>query len=108
MDVLKDKNYKKYSEICRYTNVPYYYHTEDDKYIYGIGSNVFKNISYTLHEVKKGETLDSLALKYYNNPTFYWVIGYFNDIQDCFEDLLEWHPTLKIPNIANIKFGDDR
>lgn len=108
MDVLKNKQYKKYPEISRYTNSPVYYHTLDEKYIYGLGSNVFKNLSYTIHEVKEGETLDSIALKYYNNPTFYWVIALFNDIGDSFDDLLEWYPVLRIPNIANIKFGDER
>ena len=108
MDILKNKNYKKYDYPCRYATVPTYYNTVDRKYITGIGSNVSKNLAYTIHKVSEGDTLDSLSLKYYNNPTFYWVIAYFNDIQDVFEDLLTFHPVLKIPNIANVKFGEER
>ena len=108
MDVLKDKNYKSFNYTSRYNGVPYYYHTLDDKYIFGLGSNLRKDINYTLHEVKDNDTLDSLALKYYNNPTLFWVIAYFNDIQDCFIKLGDQYKVLKIPNIANIRFGEER
>ena len=84
MDVLKDKNYKTYDYTSRYTSTPYYYNTEDNKYIYGIGKQIDKNTAYTAHKVKETDTLDYLALKYYGNPTYYWVIAYFNDIQDCY------------------------
>lgn len=108
MDTLKNKNYKEFDYTSRYSGVPFYYHSLDEKYIYGLGSNLDKNIAYTLHEVKDTDTLDYLALKYYNNPTYYWVIAYFNDIPDCFVKLFDYYKTLKIPNIANIKFGEER
>jgi hypothetical protein len=46
-----------------------------------------------------------LALKYYNNPTFWWVIAYFNDIQDPFKPLKDKRDTIKIPSISSIEFG---
>lgn len=108
MDSLKDKDYKKYDYTCRYSAVPYYYHTLDEKYVYGLGSNLYKDTYYTIHNIKDTDTLDSLALRYYNNPTFYWVIAYFNDIQDCFIKLSDYYTTIKIPHIASIKFGKER
>ena len=108
MDVLKNKSYKQYDYICRYANVPYYYHTLDDKFVYGIGSNFKKDAPYIIHTVKDTDTLDSLALKYYNNPTYYWVICYFNDIQDAFINLLDNFKTIKIPNISSVEFGFTR
>ena len=108
MDVLKNESYATYDYLSRYIDVPYYYHSIDKKYIYGIGSNMFKNIAYTLHQVEPEDTLDSLALQYYNNPTLYWIIAYFNDIQDCFVKLFDSYKTIKIPTYTAIQFGDDR
>jgi len=108
MDILKNKRYNNYDYTCRYTPVPYYYNSLDNKYIYGIGKNLSKDTTYTLHNVKDTDTLDYLALKYYNNPTYYWIIAYFNDIQDCFIKLSENFKTIKIPNISSIMFSDER
>lgn len=108
MDVLKNKSYGTFDYICRYASVPYYYHTVDEKYIYGIGKNMKKDSPYILYKVKPEDTLDKLALEYYNNPTLYWIIAYFNDIQDCFINLYEHYKEIKIPNYSSIQFGDDR
>jgi len=109
MDVLKDKSFGKFDYICRYSTIPYYYHTLDSKYVYAIGTNMFKNSPYTLYAVKPGDTLDSLALDYYNNPTLFWIIAYFNDIQDVFiDDLYENYKVIKIPNYTSLQFGDER
>lgn len=108
MDVLKNKQYETYDYPCRYRTVPFYYHTVDQRYVYGIGSNMQKDLPYVLCKVTSTDTLDSLALKYYGNPTYFWVIAYFNDIQDCFEDLLPKHATLRIPNLTSVVFGAGR
>ena len=108
MDILKDKNYKSFNYTCRYSGVPYYYNTEDKKYIFGLGSNVKKDIPYVLHEIKDTDTLDYLALKYYNNPTYYWIIAYYNDIQDCFIHLSDYYKVIKIPAITSVQFGEER
>ena len=70
-DKLTNKQYKDYDYLSRYTSFPFYYNEEDRKYVYGVTSQLNQNITYVLHEVKTNETLDTLALDYYNNPTFF-------------------------------------
>lgn len=108
MDVLRNKQYEDYDYICRYTGVPYYYNSEDDREVYGLGSNLKKNTSWVAHKVQQEDNLDSLALKYYNNPTYWWVIAYFNDIQDSLINLIDYYDIIKIPSIASIEFGATR
>jgi len=108
MDILKDKQYATYDYTCRYTGVPYYYNTIDDREIYGLGSNLYKDTSWVAHKIKETDTLDSLALAYYNNPTFWWIIAYFNDIQDPFIKLVDKFTIIKIPSISSIEFGKER
>ena len=105
MDTLINKNYADFDYLSRYTNTPYYFDTLSNREVYGIGTNLQKNVEYYTHKVKANDTLDNLALKYYNNPTFWWVIAYFNDIQDAFIKLSDYFTTLKIPNISSIEFG---
>jgi len=103
MDVLTNKAYKTHSKISRYTPFPYYYHTIDNKYVYGKTAYLKDTTIYTAHTVKQGDTFDSLALDYYNNPTLYWIICSFNRIQDPFQNL-KVGSVIKIPAIANIEF----
>lgn len=103
MDILTDKTYREYSRLSRYSPFPYYYHSVDDKYIYGVTAYLKDTTTYTLHTVQQGETFDSLALEYYNNPTLYWIICSFNRIQDPFI-IPEEGSQLKIPSISNIEF----
>ena len=105
MDTLKNKTYATFDYLSRYTSVPYYYDTLQNREVYGIGTNVNTTTEYVTHKVRNNDTLNSLALKYYNNPTFWWVIAYFNDIQDPFKQLIKKYETLKIPNISSIEFG---
>ena len=105
MDTLKNKKYETFDYICRYTNVPYYYDTIQDRDIYGIGTNMKTASEFVTHKIKSNDTLNSLALKYYNNPTFWWVIAYFNNIQDPFKLLRNKYDTIKIPSISSIEFG---
>ena len=60
----------------------------DDKEFAGLGANLKKNVPFASHAVKYEDTLDSLALKYYNNPTYWWIIAYFNDIHSGLEEYL--------------------
>jgi nucleoid-associated protein YgaU len=105
MDTLKNKTYASFDYLSRYTNVPYYYDTLKDRQIFGIGTNLKTNAEFVTHKVKSNDTLHSLALKYYNNPTYWWVIAYFNNVQDSFKPLIEKYQTLKIPNITSVEFG---
>ena len=108
MDILKDKAYENYNYLNRYTDLPYYFNTVDHKYIYGIGTQMNKDSTSVLHKTQPDDNLDYLALKYYNNPTYWWVIAYYNDIQDAFAPLYEKYPTLRIPNLASVSFGVER
>lgn len=105
MDTLKDKRYENFDYLSRYATIPYYYDTLNNRAVYGIGTNLKNNTEFVTHKIRSNDTLHSLALKYYNNPTFWWVIAYFNDIQDPFKPLREAYTTIKIPNITSISFG---
>ena len=105
MDTLKNKKYSNFDYLSRYTNIPYYFDTIEGRDIFGIGTNLKNTTEFVTHEVKTNDTLNNLALKYYNNPTFWWVIAYFNDIQDAFKPLINKYSTLKIPSINSIEFG---
>lgn len=104
MEVLKNKAYKEYSKLSRYSEFPYYYHTLDKKYIYGRTAYLDDSTLFTTHVVKQGDTFDTLALEYYNNPTYYWIICSFNHIQDPYSELVP-DTLIKIPSISNIKFN---
>ena len=105
MDTLKNKTYASFDYLSRYTGIPYYYDTINNKEIFGIGTNLKTNTEFVTHKVKSNDTLNSLALKYYNNPTYWWIIAYYNDIQDPFKSLIAKYETLKIPSISSITFG---
>lgn len=103
MSVLKNKSFKDENKYSRYTPFPYYYHTKDKKYVYGTTNYLDDTTPYVSHTVVHGDTYDSLALYYYNNPTLYWIIASFNRVEDCLEDPIEG-TTIRIPSISNIKF----
>jgi len=104
MDVLKNKSYKSYDRISRYTRFPTFYNTLDNKYVYGTTAQLRDDTVFSIHKVQRGDTLDTLALKYYNNPTYYWVLADFNRIQDPFDDLTVGM-YLKIPTLSVIQFN---
>lgn len=43
--------------------------------------------NYIQHTLKSSETIEELALKYYGNPNYAWVILMYNDILDVYEEL---------------------
>lgn len=104
MDILKDKAYKESDTLSRFTSFPYYYNTKDGKYMQGLIAQLSKSTSYVLHKVAREDTFESLALKYYGRPDYYWVIAMFNDEQDSFCGLYNKYDSLKIPSVSNIKF----
>mgnify|MGYP003314686731 CR=1 FL=1 len=66
----ENKTYKDYSYVSRYSVFPYYYHVEDNKYVYGLTAYLNDKTTYTLHTVEQGDNLDNLALKYYKIKSF--------------------------------------
>lgn len=106
MDILKDRQFKTYDYVSRYSSFPFYYNTQDRKYVYGTTSQLNQDITYILYKVKARDTLDSIALDYYNNPTFFWIIADFNQIQDPYTELVEG-TQIKIPTLSEVSFETD-
>lgn len=105
MDKLTQKSYKDYARLSRYATFPYYFNVQDNKYIYGTTENLRDDTPFEAHVIEMGDTLDSLALQYYNNPTYYWIIADFNRIQDPYITL-KVGAVIKIPSVTGIKFID--
>lgn len=108
MDTFKNKRYFDFNYTCRYTGVPYYYDTVKGEDVFGIGKQMRKDTAWVAHKVRPDDSLDSLALKYYNDPTYWWIIAYFNDIIDPFKTLKDKFDVIKIPSISSIEFKDPR
>ena len=108
MDTLVNKKYLQYDYRCRYSDIPTFFDRNNNREVYGVGIPSIKDIPYVSHKVVSTDTLDSLALTYYNNPTYWWAIAYFNDIQDSFERLIDRFVIIKIPSISAVSFGDIR
>ena len=105
MDLLKDRQSRNYSYPSRYSYFNFYYHTIDDKYIYGKTKQLNKNCPYVAHKIILTDTLDGLADYYYGRPDLYWIIADFNDIQDPFINLSALpFDALKIPSLSNIGY----
>lgn len=103
MEILTNKAYKDFNYISRYSPSPYYYHILDDKYVVGTAKQLSDKTIYFEYTVQRNDTYDKIALRYYNNPTLYWIICSFNHIDDPFENP-EVGSTLKIPSISDIEF----
>lgn len=105
MDVLTNKSTKQYNYVSRYASFPYYYNSEDGKYIYGLTGHLNGSVAFVAHEIRQWDTLDSLAEYYYGRPDLYWVIADFNRISDPFANLWGKYASLKVPTLSNISFG---
>ena len=105
MDVVKDKQLRAYDRLSRYATFPFYYNLLDNKYIYGTTNYLKTNTPYKIYKIQQNDTLDSIALQNYNDPTYYWIICDFNRIQDPFVDL-RVGGYLKLPVISNIEFRE--
>lgn len=105
MDYLKNKFYKNYNQISRYNAAPCFYHILDNKYLTGFSKRLKDTTPYVIHTVRRSDTFDSLALYYYNNPTYFWIICDFNRINDPFYELEEGQ-RIKIPSFSMLEFED--
>ena len=108
MEKLTKKKYSQFDYTCRYTGVPYYFDSEKSREVMGIGEQLSTDSPFVSHKVTPEDTLDSLALTYYNNPTYWWIIAYFNRISDPFISLISKYSIIKIPSISSIKFENER
>jgi nucleoid-associated protein YgaU len=106
MEKLINKRSNTFDYNSRYTGIAYYYDTIKQRDIYGIGKQIDFDTAYIVHRVTTGDTLDKLALVYYNNPTYWWAIAYFNKINDPFIVVEDTYKTLKIPTLSSVVFKD--
>lgn len=106
MDVLSNRQTKQYDYISRYAPFPFYYNGQDGKYVYGITSQLRRDIGFVAHAVKQGDTLDSLSEYYYGRPDLYWVIADFNGIADPFEELWGRRKSVNVPTLSNASFEE--
>jgi hypothetical protein len=109
MDVLINKQRRTdFDSISRYLPFSYYYHTLDDKFVVGLTGHLETTAEYVAHSVKDTDTLESLALRYYGRPDFFWVIADFNRIKDPFLPLLKSFKVIKVPSLGQITFEERR
>lgn len=104
MDKLTKKQNLVFDYRSRYAGVPFYFDTVAKRETPGITFQINFDNDYFIHKVKADDTLDKLALTYYNNPTFWWLIAYFNKINDPFINLSAKYSALKIPTINDSTF----
>lgn len=87
MNVLTNRAIKSSKYYSRYNGLSYYYNNLDDKYQLETRHwlKEFVDISkIQTYIVKEKDTYDTIALEFYNNPTYYWVICDYNRIIDPF------------------------
>ena len=96
-------SYKQYDYISRYESFPFYYDTLNNRYYYGIVSNLSKDVPYAAYTVQDGDSYDSIAYDKYGSALFYWVICNFNNVMDCF-DMPTPGTVLKLPSLNSITF----
>ena len=108
MEKLTKKRFNQYDYLSRYTGVAYYYDSKNAREVMGIGEQLSKDAPFVSHKIKPEDSLDSLALTYYSNPTYWWLIAYFNNITDPFIQLSTKFSIIKIPNISSVKFENER
>ena len=108
MDILTNKSTKSSNYFSRYNGRAFYYNKKTKKDQLATSSWLKHTNDYSTYIVKEKDTYDSIALEYYNNPTYWWVIALFNDIEDSYMNLMDKFISIKIPQIAAIEFGDLR
>lgn len=101
---LTKKSYKSYESLSRYEQVPYYYYKKLNKYIYGTSKYLNNETPFVSYKVKRNDTWDSIALYYYNNPTYYWILLSYNRVQDPFQEPTEGQ-IIKVPTFSTIYFS---
>lgn len=107
MEILTNKTAKTSNHFSRNAGFYYYYNTLDGKDQLSTKAwlGEVPATDYKKYVVKEGDTYDSIALEYYNNPTYYWIICDYNRVIDPFiepkkGDIL-YLPTLGV----NLKFS---
>jgi len=85
MDVLSNRAIKSSKYFSRYNGLNYFYNNNDGKYQLEMRHwlrNDIDETQLTKYLVKEKDTYDSIALQFYNNPLYYWIICDYNRIID--------------------------
>lgn len=82
MDILTNQTVKTSNHYSRYNGLNMYYNKHDNRYQLALKTWLKMDFDYIKYTVKEGDTLDYIALKFYNNPTYYWLICEANRILD--------------------------
>ena len=98
-----EKNNNIYSYFSRYQEDRIYYDVNDKKYIGLRPLWLDDTTPYITYTVNRGDTYDSIALNFYNNPTYWWVITDFNRIISPLNNLAAG-TILMIPIFSNLIF----
>lgn len=84
MDILTNKTVKTSNYYSRYNGFDYYYNKLDKRNQMSTSKWLNQNNDFQSYLVKEGDTYDSIALWFYNNPTYYWIICDFNRVLNPF------------------------
>ena len=107
MNVLTNRAIKSSKYYSRYNGLYYYYNNLDDKYQLETRHWVKEFVDTSkiqTYIVKEKDTYDTIALEFYNNPTYYWVICDYNRIIDPFTSPKEG-TVLYLPSLnAGLEF----
>lgn len=107
MDVLTNKTAKTSNYYSRYNGLFYYYNHLDNKYQLETRhwlKELVDESKIQSYVTKDGDTYDSIALEFYNNPTLYWVVCDYNRVRDPFIPPEEG-TTLYLPSLnAGLEF----
>ena len=101
--ILSNKSFKTYKNTSRYAVVPYYYNNADNKYLYVNIPRLKDNIPFIIYKTDVNDTCDTIALKFYNNPTLYWIIADFNKILNPYVKF-EKGSKILVPNYSSLEF----
>ena len=100
MNILTNESTKTSDYFSRYNGVAQYYNKHDKKYQLAFKSWLKKDFESVPYVVEKGDTFDFIALKFYNNPTYYWLICDANDIIDPMKEP-KVGDILLVPTLGN-------
>ena len=100
MNILTNESTKTSNYFSRYNGIAQYYNKHDKKYQLALKSWLRKNFTSVPYVVQDNDTFDYIALKFYNNPTYYWIICDANKIIDPMKEPKKGD-TLLIPSLDN-------
>lgn len=100
-DTIKKLGVVEYTYMSRMAGLETYNNIQDNTMLLGTYLPIKQSDSYFLYTAQQGDTLDSIALKNYGTPIYWWIIADYNDMLDCTQPILGM--TLKIPELTGVQ-----